>query len=285
MSRKKRTQLDSAVISTVATYDQYVRRLSELTMSMFEWIGLPDSIDKRFLEWVLMMNGQALFFYDEELGEFLAMQNTSQGSFDYYNNPTKRRAYAVNGYNRELDDTNSVLIWNNEIRTNTILDIQMYSQRLTNIEKAIDININGQKTPLIIVCKENERFSLNQLYEQYEGNTPIIFAKKNFDELLSCIRTDVPYLADRLHSIKTEIWNEALTHLGISNVNIMKKERMITDEVKRNTGGIIASRYGRLNARQKACEEINKKYGLNVWCEFKSDNVIETIDEEVVADE
>ena len=69
----------------------------------------------------------------------------------------------------------------------------------------------------------------------------------------------------------SQIWNEALTYLGISNINVQKKERLITDEVSRNMGGVIASRYSRLNARQVACDKINKMFGLNVWCEYRED--------------
>ena len=36
-------------------------------------------------------------------------------------------------------------------------------------------------------------------------------------------------------------------------------------------GGTIASRYSRLNARRKACEEINKMFGLNIDVDFRED--------------
>ena len=68
-----------------------------------------------------------------------------------------------------------------------------------------------------------------------------------------------------------QIWNEALTYLGISNNNTQKKERMITDEVVRNMGGTIASRYSRLSPRKKACKLINKMFGLNIDVRFRED--------------
>ena len=55
----------------------------------------------------------------------------------------------------------------------------------------------------------------------------------------------------------------------ISNVNIVKKERLITDEVIRNQGGTVASRYSRLNSRKQACEQINKMFGLNIDVEYR----------------
>ena len=62
-----------------------------------------------------------------------------------------------------------------------------------------------------------------------------------------------------------------MTYLGISNINITKKERLITDEVTRNQGGTIASRYSRLESRRQACEKINKMFGLDIWCDYRED--------------
>jgi hypothetical protein len=46
---------------------------------------------------------------------------------------------------------------------------------------------------------------------------------------------------------------------------------MLTDEVIRNMGGTIASRYSRLNERRTACDKINKMFGLNIECNFRED--------------
>ena len=110
------------------------------------------------------------------------------------------------------------------------------------------------------------------LYKEFDGNSPVIYGDKALKTSeLKVLKTDAPFIADKLYTLKTEIWNEALTYLGINNVNVTKKERLITDEVQRNQGGTLASRNSRLGMRQKACEEINKMFGLNMWVEFKQD--------------
>ena len=107
---------------------------------------------------------------------------------------------------------------------------------------------------------------------QYEGNEPFIFGTKDLDTTgLSVLKTDAPYVADKLYQLKTQIWNEALTYLGISNLNVQKKERLVSDEVMRNMGGVIASRYSRLNARRQACEQINEMFGLNIEVDYRED--------------
>ena len=113
---------------------------------------------------------------------------------------------------------------------------------------------------------------MKNLYKQYEGNEPFIFGNKAMDvNGLTVLKTDAPYVADKLYELKTQLWNEALTYLGISNINIVKKERLITDEVTRNQGGTVASRYSRLESRRQACEKINEMFGLNIWVDYRED--------------
>ena len=254
-----------------ATYLQYYMHLAELAMSMFEWKNLPDTVDARFLELTLFEDGQIVFFKDEELG-FLCLQCAVNGGFNVYRIPTNRRAYAVNGYQKNLTENDSVIIYNNFLRTNSMLDVRNFAERLYNIDRAIDVNINAQKTPILIKCDEQQRLTMLNTYQQYDGNQPVIFGDKALNtNAFQVLNTGAPLVADKLYTLKTQLWNECLTYLGISNINVQKKERLITDEVTRNQGGTIASRYARLEARRQACEQINRMFGLDVECNYRED--------------
>lgn len=257
-----------------ATYAQYFNRLTELSISMFDWQNLPDSIDPRYLELALFGDGQAIFFKDEVLG-YLTLRCMVGGTWDVYQIPNYRRAYATNGYQRELYPDDSVIIYNNMIRTNSTLDVAVFANRLWELDRAIDVNAKAQKTPVLILCDERQRLTMKNLYMKYDGNEPFIFGDNSLanygDQIFRVLKTDAPYVADKLYQLKTQIWNEALTYLGISNVNITKKERLVTDEVQRNQGGTIASRYSRLEARRQACEKINKMFGLDIWVDYRED--------------
>ena len=253
------------------TYRQYYNRLVELAISMFEWKNLPDTVDPRFLELTLFTDGQAVFFKDEELG-YLALQNAMNGDFDVYRIPVNRRAFAVNGYQRKLTNKDSVIVYNNYLHTNSQLDADMFARRLYNLDRAIDVNANAQKTPVLIKCSQEERLTLLNVYKQWDGNEPLIMGDKGLNtNAMTVLKTDAPYVCDKLYQLKTQIWNEALTYMGISNINVQKKERLITDEVTRNQGGTIASRYSRLNARRDACKKINDMFGLKIWCDYRED--------------
>lgn len=270
MGRRNREFWESAILNN-ATLRQYYHRLTELSISMFEWKNLPETIDPRYLELTLFSDGQAVFFKDNTIG-YLALQNNIGGPRNVYRIPTTRRAFSVNGYNKPLTDKDSVIIWNNLLHTNSMLDVRMFSKRLYNLDRAIDVNANAQKTPILLMCDESQRLTLENLYKEYQGNAPVIKGDRGLNpNSMTVLKTDAPYVADKLYQLKTQIWNEALTYLGISNVNISKKERLITDEVMRNQGGTIASRYSRLEARRMACKEINKMFGLNIWCDYRED--------------
>lgn len=253
------------------SFKQYYNRLTELSVSMFEWKNVPDTIDIRFLELALFGDGLAIFFYDDVLG-YLALRCAIGGQMNVYRIPTKRRAYAANGYNKNLDESNSVIIFNNYLHTNSMLDVELFARRLYNLDRAIDVNANAQKTPILVQCDESQRLTLKNVYMKYDGNEPVIFGDKNLNpNSVKVLQTGAPYVADKLYQLKTQIWNEALTYLGISNINVTKKERLITDEVTRNQGGTMASRYSRLEARRQACDEINRKFGLNISCDYRED--------------
>lgn len=270
MGKGKREKWESASLNN-RTYLQYYNRLLELAINMYEWKNLPDTVDERFLELTLFSDGMAVFFRDEILGE-LCLQCMIGGELDVYRIPIDRTAYATNGYQMRLTNQNSVIIFNNYTHTNSMLDVEMYARRLYEIERTIDVNVKAQKTPLIVRATENQRLTMKNLYMQYDGNEPFIFGDNNLDmDAIKVLPTNAPYVADKLNILKRQIWNEALTYLGIENSNTEKKERLVSDEVNSNLGGVAAQRFCRLNARRKAADQINKMFGLNIEVDFREE--------------
>jgi hypothetical protein len=262
---------ESALLNNIS-YMQYFNRLTELAISMFEWQNLPPTVDPRYIELHLFQNGSMVYFNDDVVGN-LCLDCLPNGNFDVYGNPVNRRAYSsYNNYQRDLNEDDSIIIWNNYLRTNSITDIKLYSKRLYLLDRIIDVNANAQKTPVLVQGTEKQRLTLLNLYKEFDGNSPFIFGDKNLDlNALKSLNTGAPYVADKIYQLKTQIWNEALTYLGISNINIQKKERLITDEVTRNQGGTIASRYSRLQARREAVDKINAMFGTNIRVDYRED--------------
>lgn len=272
-NRKREKTLfgESATVNNL-TYMQYLNRLTELSVSMFEWKNLPPTVDARYLELHLFETGSMVYFDDDVIGN-LCLDCLPSGRLDVYGNPVLRRAYSgYNNYQKLLKESNSVIIWNNYLHTNSILEVKMFARRLYNLDRIIDVNANAQKTPVLIQGTEQQRLTLKNLYKEFDGNSPFIFGDKNLDlNSLKCLQTGAPYVCDKLYNLKQMYWNEALTYLGINNTGAQKRERMLTIESSQAQGGTISSRYSRLQSRREAVEKINAMFGTNIEVNYRED--------------
>ena len=269
--REKTLFSESATVNNL-TYMQYLNRLTELSVSMFEWKNLPPTVDARYLELHLFETGSMVYFDDDVIGN-LCLDCLPSGRLDVYGNPVLRRAYSgYNNYQKLLKESNSVIIWNNYLHTNSILEVKMFAKRLYNLDRIIDVNANAQKTPVLIQGTEQQRLTLKNLYKEFDGNSPFIFGDKNLDlNSLKCLQTGAPYVCDKLYNLKQMYWNEALTYLGINNTGAQKRERMLAIESSQAQGGTISSRYSRLQSRREAVEKINAMFGTNIEVNYRED--------------
>lgn len=271
--QKRENNYEISLKGNLDSYYEYFQLLLNISLGMFEWKNLPEGMDERFIELTLFEDGQACFFWDDVLG-YLCLQFTMQGQFDVQRNPTTIRAYAVNGFNQTLSTQEYVPIWNNFTRTNCVNKVYTYARRLWDLDRTIDVNARAQKTPVLVKGTEAQRLTLLNLYKEFDGNSPVIFGGENLDiNGLGAISTQAPFVADKIYDIKTKIWNEALAYLGVGNLSVNKRERLLSSEVGQSIVGTVATRYTRLGMRQMACEQINKKFGLDIWCDYRFDNV------------
>ncbi len=270
MGRRGKKYKEEAQYLNNRTYLDYFNRLTEIALNMFEWKNLPDTVDARFLELMLYNMGYCVYFRDPIIGD-LALSCTIGGQLDVYRIPIERRAFANNGYFRELTSADSVLIFNNRLHNPTSMTIELFARRLYEIERAIDVNVRGQKFPIMVKATEQQRLSMLNLYAQYDGNQPFIFTD-NYAELddITAIKTDAPFVSDKLEILKHNIWNEAMSFLGVENSNQDKRERMVADEVGGNVGLVEAQRYTMLQSRRDAVVAINRMFGTNIEVGYNS---------------
>ena len=280
-------ETDLAMSVNNATYVDYLDRLKLVATSLFTWEGMDEVAGigaSRFLELALYENGRGVFFKDDELG-YMALRVNPNDKFNVYMLPTKVICYSFE-YNKEKDFDDVVYIMNNNLQKPTLETLKLFAYRLYEVERTIDTNLLAQKTPILIEGDTKTILTLKNVYMQYSGNTPFIFGNKQYDlsNKLSVLKTDAPYLLDKLTLYKHEIWNECLSFLGINNANTDKKERLITDEVNSNNELINYYLNCFYKTRKEACEQINKKYGLNIEIKLNKDvlELLETTEDEVV---
>ena len=264
---KKMTETDIAMNINNLTYIDYLNRLKLIATSLFTWKGLDEVAGfgaSRFLELVLYENGRACFVKDSEKG-YLALRVNPSDKLNVYMLPEKVLAWSL-GYNKDYLFDDVIYIMNNNLEIPTSQSLQLFAYRLYETERTIDTNLIAQKTPVLIEGDTKTILTLKNVYMQYSGNTPFIFGNKQFDisNKLNVLKTDAPYLIDKLEDHKHEIWNEALTYLGIDNANTDKKERLITSEVESNDDLINYYLNCFYKTRKDACDRINEKYNLNI---------------------
>ena len=258
------------------TYIDYLNRFKKICLSMFEWVNLPPTMNARWIERSLYYNGKCALFKDEKYG-FINTQCSSAGYINIYGLPTQIECYSfsynqrrftytglTNKKKENLQDDHAVMVLNDWEGTPTCGTMNLFAYRLYEAQRTCDVNIKAQKTPIMVIVNEKQRLLMENLYSQYDGNQPFIFGDKEqlSEEMLRSIDTKAPYIADKITDYKKEIWNEALTFLGVNNLMIEKKQRMITDEASSNNELINLNLMSFLAPRMEACKKFNELFGL-----------------------
>lgn len=251
------TQFEEAAALNMAVFADYYKRLRLLALSLFEWENLPESMNERFLEQCLYWYGKAAIVNDDNLG-IINTKCTPSESLNIYGEATEYHCYST-GYDADFPLDDMVYVRNNLEALPTDATIQLFAQRLYEAERTIDVNIKAQKTPVIILCDEKQRLTMKNIYMKYDGNEPVIYGKKGLDiDDIKVLRTDAPFVADKLEEYKRNVWSEALSFLGINNVMTEKKERLLTGEVDANNQMIDLSAQTMLLTRELAAEKFNR---------------------------
>lgn len=266
--------IDSALVND-ATYFDYLERLKKVALSMFEWVNLPESMNARWLERTLYYKGQAALLKDEKYG-FINTGAASGGNINIYGLPTAINCYAfsyqktrrlfsgLNPANEKQKETECVLVLNNWERIPTAQTLELFALRLYEAEQTAFVNIKAQKTPVLVLCDEKQRLSMINMYKKYDGNEPVIYGDNQLVDKskIESVKTEAPFIADKIMSYKKAIWNEALEFLGINTIIDEKKERLITDEANSNNELINLNLQSYLAPRLEACRQFNELFGL-----------------------
>lgn len=269
MARKRATLSD---LLNNLTYKVIFEKFKMIAVNMFEWGGLPDGIDEKYVETLLFEHGQAIFFRDPAMS-YMCLKADNGANQNVYGEPLGWWATGFN-YHEYYDSDDCVIISNNKLRIATEQFITFYANKLTEAERTMDVNVKACKTPFIFACDDKDVLTFKQIFAKVDGNEPAVYADKGLNlDSLQVFKTGVTFLGNDLQDYKHTVENELLTFLGVNNTPVDKKERLITDEARSNNELIKSFCDIQLEAREKACREINEKYGLNLTVKLRCGNV------------
>lgn len=250
------------------TFSYYYYKLMLIARSLFKWENLPNNMDERWIEKYLFTSGKCIFYKDPNMG-FMVAGLAQQGGVNCYGDPTSVYPVAENYvYEGEklINGENCYVIRNNDLMFPIFPIVRHYSYKLTNIDRAIDVNIESVKVPTIIRCSDKQKLSLKNAINQRRDNEPVIWTddSANIGEMITTLDLNPPMVFKDLQTQKHMILNEVFTDFGINNANMDKRERMVANEVEANNEQVKASEDVMLKVREEACKEINRIFGLNI---------------------
>jgi len=270
---------DPQMNDQVMTEQMYLQTLTELCINRFKWDGLPEEIDRRFIELTLHSQGLVIFFHEsEEYDRFFALRGMAHGQRNMYDNPTMFTAIGNQMIQKDLNARECVPIWANSLRIPQRQAIVLYARKLAKIDRTIDITVENMRYTRLVTGNANQRQSLVNIMRQVDEGKPIVYTTPNFDPAsVQVFDLGVhPDTLPKLMDTRNSLWNQAMGFLGINNANQDKKERLVVSEVGANDEQVLAVRQTALNARQYAAEQINKMFGLDVSVSYDQTEAMST---------
>jgi len=252
-----------------------MRQIGEIATNRFKWINLPKTINPRFLEMTLARHALSVFYYDFELGRFLALRGGAANAGDVQDDPTTFRVFGNRFTPKTLPIEYCVPIWANYFRVPDWDIVLVYASRIAEIDVTLEINARQARRSKVVTVDENRRLSYENIINQIDEGKPAIKVTENIlqDNAIQALDLglDVDKSLMSMHLYRTRVWNELMGALGINNSNQDKKERLVSTEVDANNDQVAATRFVNLNARQQAAIEINEMFGLDIRVEYSAD--------------
>lgn len=253
----------------------HLEHYRNIALNLYEWENLPEGMESRHIEQALLYNGQAFFYEHDHLG-FICLPCSNSGQMNIYGEPTVVMV-SGHGFSENKHITDGVRILNNPRIMATDITLTYYCTKLAQIDSTMNTNLIQQKVPFIFATSKENEFTIKNLYAKMYSGEPAIFVDQslltNGELNIQSVSCEAPYIIDKLQQHRFEIEKELLTFLGI-NTTIEKKERLLVDETNANNEQITLNVEIGLRERERACEEINERYGLDIHVYAKDIPVI-----------
>lgn len=256
-----RNRANIAQLLNELTYDYHYQSCYEVALSRRKYRGLPRGCDARWFNRTLVEAGVAIIARDPDIEDmFYCGMVALEGPMSIYNNPTEYRFIGANGKEWKVPRELGVIVWDNISRLPVLHHIALFAKRLTEVDRARDINLKAQKTPYIIKGPEEKVKEMVNLYRNIDDNEAAIIGINNLSGIdIEVLNTNTPYLGTELEYNKRMILNEYLTFMGVDNPGFQKQERMTADEIYQDSSLVMMRRMSFLDPVRQAFDEMRAK--------------------------
>jgi len=276
----------NGVETNTREYLHQLNNLMKLAMNRFVYKGLPDEIDARFIERVFIREGSLIFFFFEELDKYMVTRYSCMTPLDIYDNPTSFRAIANNGFTADVAPDDAIVGFDNALRIVTTGSIELYAQRLADVIRTSDTNRFHQKKPYIITAPEEKVQDMRQMIMNIRENDSMIVGLSGISDIqVNTISTQSPFIGKDLADQYYDLFTNICSFLGII-CNRTTGGNTVANETKGAMQATLIARQDYLEQRKIWCENINKRYNLNVSVDWNPEidiNLDEMEDKDMTA--
>lgn len=266
----------------------YTDYFYNMLVNLYHWENLPDGFDERYIENTLVSYGKIGVFEDETIG-LTHLKGEFNGEMNLFGYQKKFKPTPADNF-KLIGSEEKTIIWNkSDITANiskrcviipnnnqfapTTHVIDMFAQKLADIEATMHQNRVAQVTPYMIVANNRNILSLKNIISKIFSFEPVVYLnqskksdllEKSIEDKIKVLNLDAPYLLDKLQDDKQHVINQFLTFVGINNSPVDKKERLVSAEVDSNNDLLLSNMMVGLKSRQEAVDIINAVYGTDI---------------------
>lgn len=277
--------------------DVYLRNVNMIS-NMFEWSGMPETVDMEFFELNLLFQPTCAILFDYDFNSYVGLPCIGSGKMNIYYKNTSYHATSLN-YSKEFisltkqnknvfdikahdseiypipQPIKGVVCYDNMTQYPLSHTIEIYTQRIVNAMRAIDVLEKQAQIPSIIETDEESKLAIQSAINDINNNVLAVYVGKDIAKALresKSLQTQFnPAVLDVMWNHINNLRSEMLTAFGVNNLNTAdKKERLITDEVNSNNNFIKLNSGYRLKCREVFCENLKAVFGIDAHVRLKT---------------
>lgn len=249
----------------------YREFLLKKIFSVFEFT-IPETWSMDYFQTHLFLDGY-IGIVDTDAG-VLPLQCSFSG-INVFNEPTDIIVAnpVLGSFDRKIG-VNGVLLRIQYNYMGVLTMLNRYATLLAMCDSGIAVNLMNSKVTWIGMAETKAQAeTMKTMYDRISMGEPAVFVKGSAignGESIYWNHAKDNYVANEIQDTKRSLIAEFLTEIGIDNVNIDKRERLVTDEVNANDEEIRCNVQHWLENIQTGFREANDLFGLDLSVRIRS---------------